>query len=171
VDDADLTSLKAIFAAVSAPDDKHAAFRLACGNDALSIPSRIYQDEAELRALHAGHSEALDAVLTRHHDGFVRARALARILAGAPATWTLPFIIALVGEYVVEILQQIDDGFVRFDPNALARFVNDNPAFLTLLRQRVASYWDCYYRAIPRREYVGFRLVARLENLAMAAAG
>ena len=157
-------------AAVSDPGAAHAAFRLALDNETLAVPSRIYQDEAELRAHHANHPLALDGLLTRHHNGFVRARALARILSGAPATWTFPFIIELIGEYVVEILQQIEDGFEHLDPEALARFVADNPGFLALISQRVESYWDCYYRAIPRQDYVGFRLMRRLDALATSQA-
>ena len=151
---------------MSAPSAAHAAFRLAFGNETLAVPTRIYQDEAELHARHADHPQLLDGLLTRHHNGFVRARALSRILSRAPATWTFPFIVELMGEYVVEILQQIEDGFEQLDPEALARFVAENTTFLDLVCQRVESYWDCYYRAIPRQDYVGFRLIRRLESLA-----
>ena len=157
-------------AAVSDPGAAHAAFRLALDNEMLVVPTRIYQDEAELRTRHADHPLALDGILTRHHDGFVRARALARMLSSAPATWTFPFIIELMGEYVVEILQQIEDGFEQLDSEALARFVTDNPSFLALISQRVESYWDCYYRAIPRQAYVGLRLIRQFETLAATVA-
>ncbi len=152
------------------PSTEHAAFRLTLDNETLAVPTRIYQDETELRVRHADQPHILDVLLTRHHNGFVRARALARILSGDPAIWTFPFIIELTGEYVVEILQQVEDGFEQLDPEALARFVADNPAFVAVTRQRVESYWDCYYRAIPRGNYVGFHLIRRFETLAATVA-
>ncbi|CAN5383344.1 hypothetical protein BH10PSE3_BH10PSE3_37490 [soil metagenome] len=158
--------LKTILAAISKPDAEHAAFRLVFDKETLAIPPRIYQDETELRGRYADHSQILDSLLTRHHDGFVRARALARILSSTPETWTFPFVIELMGEYVVEILQQIEDGFEHLNLEACTHFLTDNPAFLALTRQRVMSYWDCYYRAISRQDYVGFRLIRRLEALA-----
>lgn len=134
------------------------------------MPARIYVDEAEFRRRYPDAQAVADSLLTRHHDGFVRARALARLLA-ANRAWAPPFIVQLIGEYVIEILDQIDEAFERIDPVALGGFVRGNRAFLSLTRQRVASYWDCYYRRIPRDDYVGFRLTRRLGAFAATSPG
>jgi hypothetical protein len=143
----------------------HEAFRLSVRDDVIMIPSRIYTPEPLVALLCTGKPTVRDCLLTRHHNGFVRARAVGRLLAAGKA-WTIPFIIQLVGEYIVQILDQIDDAFDTIDARALGDFVRDNPAFLALTKQRVASYWDCYYRGDPREDYVGFRLIRRLEALA-----
>jgi hypothetical protein len=131
----------------------------------IAIPSRIYTHETVVALRCIGRPAIRDCLLTRHHNGFVRARSLERLLA-AGNTWTIPFIIQLVGEYVIEILDQIDDAFDAIDPRALGDFIRENPNFLALIKQRVASYWDCYYRAVRPNDYVGFRLIRRLERLA-----
>jgi hypothetical protein len=146
------------------------AFSLMIQGKTVVAPSRIYVGEVELREMNLHRQAAVDCLLTRHHDGFVRSRALDRVLP-INAPWTMPFIVCLIGEYVIEILDQIDAAFERIDPVALGDFVRDNPAFLSLTRQRVASYWDCYYRRVRRDNYVGFRLIRRLEALAAAPLG
>lgn len=141
------------------------AFGLSVRDEVISIPSRIYTPEPLVALLCAGRPSIRDGLLTRHHNGFVRAGAVGRLLATGKA-WSIPFIVQLVGEYVVEILDQIDEAFDAIDAGALGDFVRDNPAFLALIKQRVASYWDCYYRRYASEDYVGFRLIRRLEALA-----
>jgi hypothetical protein len=34
----------------------------------------------------------------------------------------------------------------RFGQGPYPRFVTDNPAFIELTKQRVASYWNCYFK-------------------------
>jgi hypothetical protein len=147
--------------------DRHAteAFRLSVRDKVIVIPSRVYTPEALVTLRCIGKPTIRDCLLTRHHDGFVRDRAAGRLLAVGNA-WTIPFIVQLVGEYVVEILNRIDDAFDAIDQRALGDFIHENPAFLALLKQRIASYWDCYYRTNAREDYVGFRLIRRLESLA-----
>jgi hypothetical protein len=68
-----------------------------------------------------------------------------------------------IGEYVIEILEDIDTGMSPALEQALAAFARDNPAYWQLIRKRVASYWNAYYRHEPRSGYVGFRLTKRIE--------
>src|SRR3954451_18784827 len=48
----------------------------------------------------------LNCVYTRHNDGFVRERHLRRLLH-EEAVWVAPFVVQLLGEYVLEIVQII----------------------------------------------------------------
>jgi len=72
----------------------------------------------------------------------------------------------LIGEYVVEILQLIEQNLPDLDRLTFRQFAEENPQFLATTRRRVASYWDCYYRHIPKNDYVGFRLLNYLDSLA-----
>jgi len=82
--------------------------------------------------------------------------------------WAPAYVVPIIGEHVVEIAEQIDAALANADASAYRAFVRANPAFMTLTRQRVASYWDCYWRGRwPRRaDYPGARALARLDEMA-----
>jgi hypothetical protein len=102
----------------------------------------------------------------RSNDGFQRQRAVQQLL-GEVQPWSAPFIMALIGEYVVEILRDIHNGLTPQASAILADLICANPSYWQLSRQRVVSYWNVYYRAQFRRsDYVGFKL---LDTVAEAA--
>ncbi|WP_242635967.1 MULTISPECIES: hypothetical protein [Cellulomonas] len=112
---------------------------------------------------------------TRHHDGHVRQRALRTLLDGPGALqpWVVPYVVKLVDEYVVEIVDDVaaflTDVDVEGSPQqrAYGRVLAQNPEMLRLLRARVISYWDCYYRRrYPLEEYPGHRLTLALSRAA-----
>ncbi len=119
-------------------------------------------------ALSATQQTILQCLYTRHHDGFVRQRSVQQAI-GSPHAWVVPFVVQLLGKYVIEIMVAIRDSLSDLDAPAsiqqalYGRFLAENPAFLELTSQRVASYWKCYYRSrYPcRTEYPGFRLFPR----------
>jgi hypothetical protein len=144
--------------------------------ETVTIPDRIYHPEPEAaaeRALTPVQRTILHCLYTRHNDGWVRQRRAEQVLASGEC-WVVPFVVQLVGEYVVEILQVIIRGLPGLAvPHSAQRrlygeFVLRNPAFFARTEQRVASYWDCYYR---RRypdlgSYPGKVLVAALRAAA-----
>jgi hypothetical protein len=90
----------------------------------------------------------LRCLYTRHHDGFVRQRAVEGLLQ-AKQPWVVPFVVRLVGEYVLEIVETIAAGLDLSDAGTrqlYGEFVATNPAFMMLTRQRATSYWSVYYR-------------------------
>lgn len=96
---------------------------------------------------------------SRSNDGYQRQRAVQEIL-GDVQPWSAPFIIALIGEYVIEIMNDIDDSLTPEASAVLAEFVCANPRYWKLTQQRVASYWNAYYRKkYSRSGYVGFKLI------------
>jgi hypothetical protein len=123
--------------------------------------------ENRLNALTPEAALLVHALMTRHHDGFVRQRHLRHLLR-APRVHTAPFVVQLLGEYVVEIVEEIEAGTRDVDPTPYADFLRENPAFLRLTGDRVVSYWDCYYRGrYPRREdYVGWEVLERMRRWA-----
>jgi hypothetical protein len=143
------------------------AFSVRLGNELISVPYRIYYDPPvpETLRLTGRQSEILDCLFTRHHDGLIRQKHLARIIRSHDA-WIPCFVVPLVGEYVVEILQLIHDNLTCLERSIYADFVRANPEFLALTEQRVISYWDCYYRSIKRDEYPGFLIMNFLKSIA-----
>jgi hypothetical protein len=96
--------------------------------------------------------------------GFVRQLHLARIVR-LSHNWIPPFVVQLSGEYVVEILNVIYQSLAELDKSVYGEFLRNNPTFLGLVGQRIASYWDCYYRNERQEEYVGFRILKFFRSL------
>jgi hypothetical protein len=144
-------------------------FSVYVGGETMSVPYRIYHDPALIDATHltARQRELLDCLLTRHHNGFVRERHLAGILC-AHSEWVPPFVVQLVGEYVLEILQVVSSNLDHLDRQLYRSFLQANPGYFALTKQRVISYWNCYYRWQRRADYAGFRILDFLERLAIA---
>jgi hypothetical protein len=79
------------------------------------------------------------------------------------------FVIQLAGEYVVEILNVIYNSLPALDTPIYREFLHNNPTFLGLTGQRIASYWDCYYRGHRQQEYVGFKILEFFRSLQRSA--
>ncbi len=109
-------------------------------------------------------SVAAACLLTRSTDGYLRQRALRRIVS-IQEPWTLPYVVLLLGEYVVEIAQDILKTLPEFDQRLCIRFVQENRPLMRLLRARAASYWNCYYRPDypEQRDYPALQALRELE--------
>jgi hypothetical protein len=59
----------------------------------------------------------------------------------------VPFVIQLLGEYVVEISERILERLDELQLETYRRFAAANESFMRLTRDHVVSYWACYYRA------------------------
>lgn len=102
---------------------------------------------------------------TRHCDGFIREQNLKRIIH-VEHEWAAPYVIQLIGEYVIEILQFIFENLSENNISIYKKFINENPGYYKLTRQRVISYWDCYYRWRYKyqKDYVGFKILEILDS-------
>ncbi|UCP11805.1 hypothetical protein K5R88_09385 [Pseudomonas sp. MM213] len=147
----------------------HQGIEVKVGEDHLVIPYRIHHEGNELsgKALNGTQSIMYSCLLTRHHDGHVRQRQLERVLP-VSEPWVVPFVFQLTGEYVIEILDACEAQFRMLDPMLYGTFIRDNPKYFQATRDRMISYWDCYYRWLYQRrsDYVGFRLFDRFQEFA-----
>jgi hypothetical protein len=145
----------------------------------LRIPHRIYSAEpysVNIIGLSRQQRLILNALYSRHHDGHVREKNV-RVLIDAEEPWLPPFVIQMLGEYVVEIVQVLELHLVRLFREPYIRFLAENEPFFSLVSSRLVSYWDCYYRSqFPRlKDYPPFRIADLLrlrvrESLRDAAA-
>jgi hypothetical protein len=138
-------------------------------NNPFEMPSRIYWEEHRLmepKGLSQTSRTILACIMTRHHNGYVREKHLNNII-GSDEYWTTPYLVQLLGEYVVEILDLVLDNFDRINTTHLKNFVLENELYWYTTKQRIASYWDCYhkYKNQPKGDYVGFKLISRIEEL------
>jgi hypothetical protein len=146
-------------------------FEVNFSGNKLIIPERIYYDEPLLSAtnpLTDLQQIILNCLFTRHHDGFIREKNLRNVIHRSKEyNWVIPYFIRLAGEYVIEILQAIEDNMDEFEKRTMKGFIIDNPKFFHLIESQMVSYWDCYYRnKYPNKEdYVGFVIIKYFHSL------
>jgi hypothetical protein len=152
------------------------SFAVSVDRERLAIPYRIYNPELDaddLAVLTGTQRVLMHCLYTRHHDGRVRQRHL-RSIVDETRPWVAPFVVQLIGEYVADILMDIRSGLAEVDIPGTRKhamygeFGAANPEFMILTRQRVASYWDCYYRNLwaDRAYYPGTTLIESLRAAA-----
>ncbi|MGO4591814.1 hypothetical protein [Paenarthrobacter sp. 2TAF44] len=115
--------------------------------------------------------------MTRDTDGRIRQEALRKLLQ-EDAPWTIPYIIQLCGEYVVEIATDILQFLTTELPKrpklrqSYRQFIADNPTFMTLTGQRALSYWNAYDRwRSTRDEYPQLAALQLLDDLRRDSTG
>ena len=142
----------------------------------LRIPNRIYESAAPMELFATLDEDArlmAHCALTRHHDGYVRQAHLQKII-DVDRSWVAPYVLALLGEYVLEIVQDVHTGLYEmavagsWQRARYARFASENAGFMQLTRQRALSYWDLYYRGRYRTfaDYPAAQSLAMVEAIA-----
>jgi hypothetical protein len=78
-----------------------------------------------------------------------------------------PFVVQLVGEYVLPILQLIERAMPKLRETLYAEYVAKNRALFETIGRRTVSYWDVYYRhEYPKlSDYPGFRIHSELRRM------
>ena len=154
------------------------SFSVKVDNESLMIPDRVYFEEVKpvvQLTFTSVQKEILHCLYTRHHDGHVREKALKNIIR-SKKVWVAPYVIRLIGEYVIEILQIIFENLDSIDSEIYKVFIKNNPEFYEVNKQRVISYWNCYFRSqYPNRpkspnknDHVGFKILKFFDGLVAA---
>tara|TARA_R110000824_G_scaffold104214_2_gene247319 strand:+ start:19845 stop:20456 length:612 start_codon:yes stop_codon:yes gene_type:complete len=141
-------------------------FQVQVTTEKMVIPSRLYFESGKKLGDHANVEELLmfQCLASRSNDGFQRQRANRELLKDIQ-TWSAPYIIALMGEYVFEILVDTSEAITTENIQKLLPFVSENPKYWNLTKQRVMSYWNVYYRwKYTRSEYVGIQIIQRIDD-------
>lgn len=141
-------------------------FSARVADEILALPYRIYHNPALINtaSLNSIQKELVDCLLTRHHDGIIREQHLRRIVS-YDHIWIPPFVLQLVGEYVIEILQVIKHNLTLLNTSMYQQFLHANPELFAQTKQRVTSYWNCYYGNSRPEQYVGFEVLDFFESL------
>lgn len=144
------------------------------GEERLDIPYRVYYDMRQLSKAIDGPDDSARIALclgTRHHDGFLREHCLRRLL-DVDADWVAPFVLQLLGEYVIELVWPIHDRFMDDVDEKYRIFYRLNTKYCESLERRAISYWSAYYRGrFPRyQDYPGVMALALLRKAALCSA-
>jgi hypothetical protein len=134
----------------------------------LTIPYRLYFDEPDIDSesdLTDRQKIILNCIFLRHHNGYLRERRL-KNLVDKDEKWIIPFTVQLLGEYVFEILEVLDEHINEKTINDYYSFTEENPKYWQQTESRMISYWNEYYRRkFPKlKEYLGTALVKRIKK-------
>ena len=134
----------------------------------LIIPYRLYFDEPDFESetgLTDRQKIILNCIFLRHHNGYIRERRLNNLI-GKNEKWIIPFTIQLLGEYVFEIIESLDEHINENTINDYRSVTEENPKYWQKTESRMISYWNEYYRRkFPKlKEYLGTVLVKRIKN-------
>lgn len=152
--------------------------RVTIGRETLYIPSRIYYKPPYSLVdpkFTGTEREILNCIFSRHYNGYIRQKAILNII-NSDRNWTTPYIVRIIGEYVIEILKDINNHFEAINKLNLVSFIRQNPEFYNRTHSRVNSYWNCYYRSqfpeklkgikVPEKQrYTGFQLLSKIDEL------
>jgi hypothetical protein len=97
----------------------------------LKIPYRIYYQESNLsqvKRLSPLQNEILYCFYTRHHDGYIREQCLKKII-NSTNPWIAPYLVQLIGEYVIEILEVIYQRQNEISHELYREFLENNHDF------------------------------------------
>lgn len=138
--------------------------------EVLKIPYRVYFNEPKIekeQTLTNRQKSILNCIFLRHHNGYLRQSRLEKIENNE--YWITPFTFQLLGEYVIEIIEVLDN---QIDDNKLEnykRFANDNPKYYQQTESRMISYWNEYYRRkFPNLKlYIGRIIFDQLQTKAI----
>ena len=134
----DVTAAASVMSATN--NEHHRTFAVWVDGEELLVPYRIYHAEPDPDAITKLAPRAqlvLRCLYTRHHDGHTRQRSLEQVVI-APDPWVAPYVVQLIGEYVVEIIEVVAAALPELTvPGSLqsalyGRFAADNPAFIDL---------------------------------------
>lgn len=142
----------------------------------LKIPFRLYFEEPndnKVKKLSSIEKDILHCLFLKHHNGHIREKHLKQLLY-SKHTFVIPFSFQLLGEYVIQILdvldQHVDNNLTNYQD-----FVNHNPTYWLITQSRVASYWNEYYRPkfsneiyrnkFPNfKDYIGYHIIKKIKT-------
>lgn len=149
-----------------------AGFQVRVRGEAVDIPYRVYYRESQV--LSCANRPGVQGFIalclgTRHHDGYLREKCVKRLLE-IEEPWVVPFIIQLVGEYVVAIVKLIEQALPNLNTALYTEFIAANRAYFETIGRRTISYWAVYYRNeyANCKDYPGRRIHATLHRTCCA---
>jgi len=128
-------------------------FTLSIDGEVVAIPERIYNaplPDSAVERLSVSQQSIAHCLYSRHHSGYVRQASIERVRA-VDRVWVAPFVVRLLGEYVIEIVDVIGEALATFSHlSTHRRFAAENPRFMRRTAAQATSYWNCYYREYGR---------------------
>jgi hypothetical protein len=102
----------------------------------------------------------LHCIYSRSCDGYARQKHIKALLSADFLNWTIPYIVKVCDEYVIEILQMVYDNLKDKNTEVFKDFCYDDRKSFCRSYSRMHSYWNEYYRSdyYKFEEYIGYKL-------------
>ena len=136
-------------------DDSQDFIQYQQGNEVIRFPYRIYYIDNSndfIEYLSEQQKMILHCIYSRSCEGLVRQKHMHSLLQMDYEDWTIPYIVKICDEYVVEILEMTYDILKDQDTERIKNFCNENREIFCKSYNRMISYWNEYYR----HEYTSF---------------
>lgn len=117
-------------------------------NESITLTGRIFFSEPtpELENNLSGtQKQILNCIYTRHFDGHIREKRL-KYLLNIDYEWVLPFKLQLLGEFVIEILFELDKHITDNNSRGYKQLTLDNKKYWQQTKSRIVSWWDTDYK-------------------------
>lgn len=129
----------------------------------IAFPYRIYMIDVEdeiYKSLTPIQQQLICCIYTRSHNGFVREKYLRRLLEMDFSPWSIPYIVKLCDEYVIELLELVYEQLKNRDNRDIHSFCLQNKAMIHRGYTRMTSYWNEFYRDREHnfKNYIGRKL-------------
>ena len=129
-------------------------------DNAIEFPYRMYFldiSDAEYEKLNQTQKQIMCCIYTRSCNGYIREKYLRKLLDMPFEQWTIPFIVKLCDEYVLEILEIIYNKLKGRDNTDIQDFCLKNKGTISKSYSRMISYWNEYYRnyEFDFKKYIG----------------
>jgi len=136
-------------------------------SEEIKINSRIYFDEPHMineEKLNTIQRTILNCLYSGHHNGHIRQTRIENLLKSNDY-FTIPFIISNAGGYLIEILNIINESLNENNVKLFRKFIQDNPKYWDLTKDRIVSYWNEFYRFdfCDFKDYVGSDFIKKIE--------
>lgn len=148
---------------------KHSSLTVILNKNRIEIPYRIHLDEInqnKLKNLTKTEQLIICCIYSRNGDGYIRQRAFEQLLEFKDDI-VVPYAFCLLSEYVLEIIEVFLEKIDKLDLVKYKEFITNNPRiFNQILKQRMISYWDVYYRYayLDIKKYPGYIIFNKIEN-------
>ena len=110
--------------------------------------------------------QILNCIYTRHYNGYIREKRL-KNLFGFDHGWILPYKLQLLGEYVMEILFELDKHITDKNIQQYKQLTLNNRKYWEQTKSRMGSYWNEHYR-YPNykkiKDYIGYKIMKRINK-------
>jgi hypothetical protein len=127
--------------------------------ETLEIPSRVYFNEPTVdreNDLTDLQKAILNCIYLRHHNGLVRQKRL-QLLTEVNDYFVIPYKFHLLGEYVIEILEDLQKHITTNTIDNFVKFVYENGKYFAVVESKMANFWNVHYRwkSQTLKNYIG----------------
>lgn len=146
----------------------HNKIQVSVDNENFIIPYRVYFNKIstwKIQSLSDQQKIMLACLYSRHHDWYIREEML-RKLSWSNKNFTIPYVVQLLSEYVIELFPIIDAQINENNIEEYHKYYKANQIYFKKVEKRIMSYWNVYYdynKTYKKNNYIWFQILNRIK--------